>query len=247
LIVPARQEQWKTNKLEPESDSIENGDPASTLQNDEAASTSISDTGKFIVPTHVEQWQLKIVNCSYPLGTMATNHSSIVPKFDPTAAIQRSFRADLSVYLTRSPAELELTQSALLHQLSLITEAKALKDIPGGNFENFIFFNKFPTEVQKLVWEQLLEQEQKVFIIEAFRTKTQHKSHKKIVHFRCPFGKLDILLSICAGSREVALKHRGLASKFQLFRSLIALQRLLHGTATFKICCLQIYRDSWKN
>jgi len=178
---------------------------------------------------------------------MATNHSNIVPKFDPTAAIQRSFRADLNVYLTRSPAELELAQSTLLHQLSLITEAKALKDIPGGKFEKFIFFNKFPTEVQKLVWEQLLEHEQKVFIIEAFRTKTQYKSHKKVVHFRCSSGKLDILLTICAGSREVALQHRGLASKFQLFRSLIALQMLLHGTATFKISSLQIYRDSWKN
>jgi 2EXR family protein len=233
--------------LEPESDSIENGDPASTLQNDEAASTSISDQGKFIVPTHVEQWQLKIVHCPYPLGTMATNHSNIVPKFDPTAAIQRSFRADLNVYLTRSPAELELAQSVLLHQLSLITEAKALKEIPGGKLEKFIFFNKFPTEVQKLVWEQLLEHEQKVFMIEAFRTKTQHKSHKKIVNFRCSSGKLDILLTICAGSREVALKHRGLAGKFQLFRSLIALQMLLHGTATFKISSLQIYRDSWKN
>jgi hypothetical protein len=46
--------------LEPESDSIEIGDPASTLQNDEAASTSISDKGKFIVPIHLEQWQLTI-------------------------------------------------------------------------------------------------------------------------------------------------------------------------------------------
>jgi hypothetical protein len=60
LIIPVLQEQLNINKLEQASGSIENGTLASTLQNDEAASTSTSDKSKLIVPTHLEQWQLII-------------------------------------------------------------------------------------------------------------------------------------------------------------------------------------------
>jgi hypothetical protein len=159
---------------------------------------------------------------------MATNHLKTAPNNDPTVAIQLSFRADLDLYLSKSAAELEHEESVLLHRLSLVKEAKALKDIPGGKFESFVFFNRFPTEVQKLVWEQLVEHDQKVFIVEAFRIKTQRRFQRKIVHFRCLFGEPDMLLSICAGSREVALKHQSIAGKFPLFCS-DSPQMFLHG------------------
>jgi hypothetical protein len=87
-----------------------------------------------------------------------------------------------------------------------------LNNLPGGKLEKFILFNKLPIEIQKIIWEEAVSQEREVFVIEAYRTKTQPAFRRKIVHFKC-VSKLDPLLKACVRSREAVLKFRSTAGK----------------------------------
>jgi hypothetical protein len=67
---------------------------------------------------------------------------------DSTNLFQNCYPADPDNYLPKSPDGFEDKEPRLLHQLSLLSEERALRKIPGCKLEKFVFLNMLPVEIQ---------------------------------------------------------------------------------------------------